>query len=79
MKAFLLLMGVPCHLSSIFFLYTRSLVIKCLVKKNNFFYFCVKSVPATVNGMLGGYGHISPTDIKDSKRFLKNFLDVSCI
>lgn len=36
-----------------------------------------KSVPATVNGMLGGYGHISPTDIKDSKRFLKNFLDLS--
>lgn len=48
-------------------------------EKKNFFYFCVKSVPATVNGMLGGYGHISPTDIKDSKRFLKNFLDVSCI
>lgn len=36
-----------------------------------------KNIPATVNGMLGGYGHISPTDIKDSKRFLKNFLDLS--
>lgn len=35
-----------------------------------------KSVPATVNGMLGGYAHISPTDIKDSKKFLSNFLEL---
>lgn len=35
-----------------------------------------KKIPATVNGMLGGYAHISPTDIKDSKKFLKNFLEL---
>ncbi|KAL9958607.1 hypothetical protein ACROYT_G035646 [Oculina patagonica] len=35
-----------------------------------------KNIPATVNGMLGGYAHISPTDIKDSKKFLKNFLEL---
>ena len=39
-------------------------------------YFC-QSIPATVNGMLGGYARISPTDIKDSKKFLKSFLEVS--
>ena len=27
--------------------------------------------------MLGGYAHISTTDIKDSKKFLKGFLEVS--
>ena len=36
-----------------------------------------QSIPATVNGMLGGYAHISSTDIKDSKKFLKSFLEVS--
>ena len=39
-------------------------------------YFC-QSIPATVDGMLGGYAHISPTDITDSKKFLKSFLEVS--
>ncbi|XP_030063716.1 N-terminal Xaa-Pro-Lys N-methyltransferase 1 [Microcaecilia unicolor] len=32
-----------------------------------------KAVPATVDGMLGGYGHISNIDINSSKRFLQKF------
>ena len=35
-----------------------------------------QKVPATVDGMLGGYARISPTDIRDSKKFLKPFLEV---
>ncbi|KAM7441754.1 N-terminal Xaa-Pro-Lys N-methyltransferase 1 [Porites harrisoni] len=35
-----------------------------------------KKVPATVDGMLGGYARISPTDIRDSKKFLKPFLEL---
>ncbi|KAM8934692.1 N-terminal Xaa-Pro-Lys N-methyltransferase 1 [Pelodytes ibericus] len=33
-----------------------------------------KNVPATVDGMLGGYGHISSIDISGSKKFLQRFL-----
>ncbi|NWT17186.1 NTM1A methyltransferase, partial [Erpornis zantholeuca] len=33
-----------------------------------------KDVPATVDGMLGGYGHISSIDINSSKKFLQRFL-----
>ncbi|CAK8691175.1 N-terminal Xaa-Pro-Lys N-methyltransferase 1-like [Clavelina lepadiformis] len=33
-----------------------------------------KSIPADVNGMLGGYGHISTVDIRTSKSFLKPFI-----
>ncbi|XP_075041181.1 N-terminal Xaa-Pro-Lys N-methyltransferase 1 isoform X1 [Mixophyes fleayi] len=33
-----------------------------------------KNVPATVDGMLGGYGHISSIDINGSKKFLQRFL-----
>ncbi|MEE6505548.1 hypothetical protein FKM82_005556 [Ascaphus truei] len=33
-----------------------------------------KNVPATVDGMLGGYGHISSVDINGSKKFLQRFL-----
>ncbi|XP_053329024.1 N-terminal Xaa-Pro-Lys N-methyltransferase 1 [Spea bombifrons] len=33
-----------------------------------------KDVPATVDGMLGGYGHISSIDISGSKKFLQRFL-----
>ena len=39
-------------------------------------YVIKQKIPATVNGMLGGYAHISTTDIKDSKRFLRNILEV---
>lgn len=35
-----------------------------------------KNIPATVNGMLGGYAHISTTDITHSKRFLERFLEL---
>ena len=31
--------------------------------------------PATVNGMLGGYEHISDVDIEQSQQFLNNFLN----
>ncbi len=31
--------------------------------------------PATVNGMLGGYEHISDVDIEQSQKFLDNFLN----
>lgn len=31
-------------------------------------------VPATVNGMLGGFGHISQVDIRTSKMFLRQLL-----
>ncbi|XP_069465324.1 N-terminal Xaa-Pro-Lys N-methyltransferase 1 isoform X1 [Ambystoma mexicanum] len=34
-----------------------------------------KEVPPTVDGMLGGYGHISNTDIAGSRRFLQKFLE----
>ncbi|XP_069842006.1 N-terminal Xaa-Pro-Lys N-methyltransferase 1 [Dendropsophus ebraccatus] len=33
-----------------------------------------KNVPPTVDGMLGGYGHISSIDINGSKKFLQRFL-----
>ncbi|XP_068925505.1 N-terminal Xaa-Pro-Lys N-methyltransferase 1 isoform X3 [Petaurus breviceps papuanus] len=33
-----------------------------------------KDVPPTVDGMLGGYGHISNIDINSSKKFLQRFL-----
>ena len=33
-----------------------------------------EKVPPTVDGMLGGYSHISSTDIGGSARFLRNFL-----
>lgn len=36
-----------------------------------------KEVPATVDGMLGGYGSISNTDLNGSKKFLQKFLGVS--
>ena len=31
--------------------------------------------PATVNGMLGGYEHISDVDIEQSQKFLNNFIN----
>ncbi|XP_041428111.1 N-terminal Xaa-Pro-Lys N-methyltransferase 1-A isoform X2 [Xenopus laevis] len=33
-----------------------------------------KNVPPTVDGMLGGYGHISNVDLNGSKKFLQRFL-----
>ncbi|XP_044124489.1 N-terminal Xaa-Pro-Lys N-methyltransferase 1 [Bufo gargarizans] len=33
-----------------------------------------KNIPPTVDGMLGGYGHISSIDINGSKKFLQRFL-----
>lgn len=33
-----------------------------------------KNVPATVDGMLGGYGHISSIDLNGSKKFLQRLL-----
>ncbi|KAM4696914.1 N-terminal Xaa-Pro-Lys N-methyltransferase 1 [Rhinophrynus dorsalis] len=33
-----------------------------------------KNVPPTVDGMLGGYGHISSIDINGSKKFLQRFI-----
>uniref|UniRef100_A0A8D1LW18 N-terminal Xaa-Pro-Lys N-methyltransferase 1 n=1 Tax=Sus scrofa TaxID=9823 RepID=A0A8D1LW18_PIG len=33
-----------------------------------------KEVPPTVDGMLGGYGHISSIDINSSRKFLQRFL-----
>ncbi|CAH2316331.1 N-terminal Xaa-Pro-Lys N-methyltransferase 1 [Pelobates cultripes] len=33
-----------------------------------------KAVPATVDGMLGGYGHISSIDLSGSKKFLQRFI-----
>nr|KAF6315056.1 N-terminal Xaa-Pro-Lys N-methyltransferase 1 [Myotis myotis] len=33
-----------------------------------------KDVPPTVDGMLGGYGHISSIDINSSRKFLQRFL-----
>ncbi|KAG8512748.1 N-terminal Xaa-Pro-Lys N-methyltransferase 1 [Galemys pyrenaicus] len=35
-----------------------------------------KEVPPTVDGMLGGYGHISGIDISSSRKFLQRFLRV---
>ncbi|XP_060107218.1 N-terminal Xaa-Pro-Lys N-methyltransferase 1 [Heteronotia binoei] len=33
-----------------------------------------KDIPATVDGMLGGYGHISSIDINSSRKFLLRFI-----
>lgn len=35
-----------------------------------------KDIPPTVDGMLGGYGHISSIDISSSRKFLQRFLRV---
>lgn len=35
-----------------------------------------KSIPPTVDGMLGGYAQISSTDIGGSKKFLTGFFQV---
>lgn len=35
-----------------------------------------KQIPATVDGMLGGYGHISGIDLSSSRKFLQRFLRV---
>ena len=35
-----------------------------------------KSIPANLNGMLGGYERISAIDIRSSKLFLKEFIQV---
>lgn len=35
------------------------------------------NIPATVDGMLGGFEKISPTDINGSRAFLRPFLKVS--
>lgn len=35
-------------------------------------------VPPTVDGMLGGFGFISSTDIQGSELFLKDIFKVSC-
>lgn len=35
-----------------------------------------KRVPPTVDGMLGGYGHISSLDLSSSRKFLQRFLRV---
>jgi protein N-terminal methyltransferase len=34
-------------------------------------------VPATVDGMLGGFAHISNTDISGSTKFLRQFIRVA--
>lgn len=35
-----------------------------------------KNIPATVDGMLGGYSHISLNDVTGSKKFIKEFLEI---
>jgi hypothetical protein len=35
-----------------------------------------KQIPPTVDGMLGGYGHISNIDLNSSRKFLQRFLRV---
>ncbi|XP_017784333.1 PREDICTED: N-terminal Xaa-Pro-Lys N-methyltransferase 1 [Nicrophorus vespilloides] len=46
-----------------------------MCEKNEEFYTKAKEywaeIPATVDGMLGGYGHVSQTDIQGSRHFLK--------
>lgn len=32
-----------------------------------------KQIPPTVDGMLGGYGHISNIDLNSSRKFLQRF------
>ena len=36
-------------------------------------------IPATVNGMLGGYGHISSIDINGSLAFVGQYLEVTSL
>ena len=35
-----------------------------------------EGIPATVDGMLGGFSHISSTDIAGSTKFLRDFISV---
>lgn len=36
-----------------------------------FFFFWLQGIDATVDGVLGGYGHVNEVDIKGSEGFLK--------
>ena len=45
-------------------------------KNLNLHVFFSKNIPATVDGMLGGFAHVSSPDIKESKNFLEEFLEV---
>ena len=36
-----------------------------------------QAVPATVDGMLGGFGQLSSTDAASSRRFIQPFMKVS--
>ncbi len=36
-------------------------------------------IPATVDGMLGGFSHISSTDIGGSNKFIRSFIRVSIL
>jgi hypothetical protein len=38
-----------------------------------------KGIPATVDGMLGGFAHISSTDIAGSTKFLNHYTRVSIV
>jgi hypothetical protein len=45
------------------------------------FYICIfvlQEIPATDNGMLGGFAHISSADIAGSRKFLQEFLVKRC-
>ena len=55
-------------------------VAKHAMNKDSFYQDAAKyweTVSPDVNGMLGGYGHISGLDISESVQFLKSFLTVS--
>ena len=38
-----------------------------------------EKIPATMDGMLGGFSHISPTDIDGSVKFIKLFVSRSSL
>lgn len=38
-----------------------------------------KAIPSTLNGMLGGYGHICNIDVRGSQSFLKYFTQVGSL
>lgn len=54
--------------------------VEFIIQKKEFYEDAVKywdQIPATVNGMLGGFGFISHIDIIGSKKFLKKLFNVS--
>lgn len=50
--------------------------LRLALKMMTYFFAIVQAVPATVDGMLGGFGQLSSTDAASSRRFIQPFMQV---